>query len=88
MPKIRKFWTPEKDALLGTDSDCAIAKRLGVTHAAVWQRRQKLGIPACHLSKTKWGECEIALFRSYCDKEIQRMTGRTLAEVVAKRRSL
>lgn len=38
-------WTPEQDALLGTDTDSAIAHRLGRTRMAVTLRRQRLQIP-------------------------------------------
>jgi hypothetical protein len=84
----KNFWTPEKIALLGTISDCAIAKRLGISPASVWQRREKLGILPFRLSKTKWGQSELALFRGYSDSKIAKMTGRSVKEVAAKRRSL
>jgi hypothetical protein len=41
-PELR-FWTPDEDALLGTDTDSAIARRLGRTLKAVNQRRRKIG---------------------------------------------
>jgi hypothetical protein len=88
MPTDRKFWTPEREALLGTEADTAIAKSLGVTPSTIGHRRERLGIPSFGSSKTKWGQVELALFRSYSDAEITRMTGRTSVEVVAKRRSL
>jgi len=37
-------WTKEDDALLGTDTDRAIARRLGRTSVSVSNRRKKLGI--------------------------------------------
>ena len=37
-------WTPELDALLGTDSDAAIARKIGISHQGVRYRRKKLGI--------------------------------------------
>lgn len=38
-------WKPEEDALLGTCSDNAVAKRIGVSQLTVKRRRQNLGIP-------------------------------------------
>lgn len=40
------FWTPAREALLGTASDAAIGRRLHLPHHRVAHRRQKLGIPA------------------------------------------
>jgi len=37
-------WTKEDDALLGTDTDRVIARRLGRTSVSVSNRRKKLGI--------------------------------------------
>jgi len=37
-------WSKEDDALLGTDTDRAIARRLGRTSVSVSNRRKKLGI--------------------------------------------
>jgi hypothetical protein len=82
----RNFWTPERIALLGTDSDGAIAKRLGIPLAAVWRQRTTLGILPHRTCK--WGETELALLRSYTDEEIAEMTGRALQEIAAKRNSL
>lgn len=40
------FWTPEREALLGTDSDQNIADRLGIPQHRAAYRRRCLGIPA------------------------------------------
>lgn len=39
-------WTPELDALLGTDSDLAIARKTGISPQVVRYRRKKLRIPS------------------------------------------
>ena len=44
--KVDSPWTAEETALLGKDSDVAIAARLGITPASVRHRRVLLGIPA------------------------------------------
>jgi hypothetical protein len=46
-------WTPEMDALLGTDSDHAIATRLGLKLAAVQRRRFALRIRPCKATRLK-----------------------------------
>jgi len=42
---MRRRWTPEEDALLGTDTDAVISSRLGRSKTAVCNRRHDLGIP-------------------------------------------
>lgn len=42
---VRGVWTAEAVALLGTDTDEAIAQRLGVGRVAVAQARSRRGIP-------------------------------------------
>ena len=81
-----EFWTPERIALLGTDSDVAIAQRLGVSLGSVWRQRTSLSILRIgHPSgeKQNW-DC----LCTYKDEEVAKLTGRKLSEVVAKRRSL
>ena len=39
-------FTPEHDALLGTDRDVVIAELIGKTPNAIWKRRQRLGVKA------------------------------------------
>jgi len=83
----RFSWTPESIALLGTESDVAIARRLRISPALVQTQRQKLGILSRH-ERTKWGETELALLRTHTDAEVAQITGRTLEGVAAKRLSL
>lgn len=47
IPAFRDIeWNPDHDALLGTDFDIIIAKRVGVSRAEIWRRRNKLGVAA------------------------------------------
>jgi hypothetical protein len=50
-PQRSSFWTAEREALLGTDSDQKIADRLGVAIHVVQHRRKSLGIPAANPRK-------------------------------------
>jgi len=43
-PELR-FWTEAEHAVLGTDTDAAVARRLGRSFQAVNDRRRLLGIP-------------------------------------------
>lgn len=43
----RHRWTPDRDKLLGTDTDAAVAAQLDVTPMAVQNRRRRLGVPPC-----------------------------------------
>ena len=83
----RFSWTPESIALLGTDADVAIARRLRISPALVQTQRQKRGILSRH-ERCKWGETELALLRTHTDAEVAHTTGRTLEAVAAKRRSI
>jgi hypothetical protein len=85
------FWTREKIALLGTDTDGAIAKHLGIAPSQVFLQRSRRGIRAfesLRLGRCKWGQTELGLFRNYTDQEIAKLTGRSVQDVAAKRRSL
>lgn len=44
-PRLLTVFTPEEDALLGTDVDRVIAERIGTTTSAVSNRRKRLNIP-------------------------------------------
>ncbi|HEY0076827.1 MAG TPA: hypothetical protein VGB77_22275 [Abditibacteriaceae bacterium] len=46
-------WTKEEEALLGTQSDAQIAKRLGLTPYIVMCRRRRLNIPPWQESRTQ-----------------------------------
>ena len=62
----RRHWTDEEIALLGTDTDRAIANRLGLPKKVVTNERERLGIPG--LSQ-RWKEHEIALLGTAPDSE-------------------
>lgn len=44
--KVGRKWTKREDAMLGTDTDEAIGKKLGVHKTTVWKRRVMKGIPS------------------------------------------
>jgi hypothetical protein len=70
-----EFWTAEKIALLGTDSDVVIAKQLGISHATVAAQRRKRDIETYARRRGyKWGQTELSLLGSYSDREIEQMT--------------
>ena len=83
------FWTIDRIALLGTDTDAAIAKLLGIPKDSVFSQRTLHGIPAYGKpGASKWGETELALLRNYTDREIAKITSRSLQEIAAKRREV
>jgi hypothetical protein len=87
----KKFWSAKRIALLGTQSDAAIAKGLGVSITSVALKRRECGIPSysgATVRRCPWGETELGLLRTYTDDEIAKMTGRSIQEVAAKRKSL
>jgi hypothetical protein len=46
MARDQQPWTPQEEALIGTDTDRAIAAKLKRSSTAVSNRRMKLGIPS------------------------------------------
>ena len=83
MPNKRP-WTPAEDALLGTHLDSVIARGLRRSLTAVFARRNLLNIPA-FARPANWGATELAMLGHYSDAELAKITGRTVAEVNAKR---
>jgi len=84
-------WTPETLALLGKMPDSELARRVGCTAQAVSLKRNKLHIPrfissSHRVHRVHWGETELGLLRNHSDKEVAKMTGRSLTEIAAKRR--
>ncbi len=78
-------WTDEEVALLGTDTDGAIAQRRGVPPHVVEGKRRRLNIPGV---LDRWGAEEVALLGTRKDREVASLTGRTTAAVRRKREML
>jgi hypothetical protein len=89
-------WTAAEIALFGTDTDSAIAKRLGSTRAAIAACRYYRGIPAFayHRGHSRdgsrgWGTLELAMLRETdSDVELARILCRSVTEIADKRRTL
>lgn len=83
-------WTPEADALIGTDADWAIAKILGVSTYTVFARRHKLGIPAFGLNaKIHWTpEMDACIVPTRSNKDIALQLGLYVRTVTKRRRAL
>jgi hypothetical protein len=87
MPR-KRIWKRIDIALLGTVSDAAVAKRLGISSAAVCHKRHSLRIPAFRKRFRAWGITELSMLGRYSDAEIAKLTHRPLNEVEEKRKSL
>jgi hypothetical protein len=76
-PAPPSFWTPERDALLGTATDREIARRLGVTAVTVWYRRHALGIAAAGRGRERrrWTRARVRLLGQVSDAEVGRRCG-------------
>jgi hypothetical protein len=87
---ITRRWTKDEDKLLGTMTDAALAKRLGCATMTVFKRRHALKIAPLRPSGgyNKWGVTELAMLGRWPDEELAQITGRSLAEVQAKRLEL
>jgi hypothetical protein len=86
MPR-KILWTPAAIALLGSAIDSKVAKKLGCSASSVRQKREKLGI-SNRSQICKWGLCELNMLGRYSDEEVAKITGRNVAEVIAKRNEL
>ena len=78
-----RAWTAEEEAILGTDADWYIAKRLGRSRSAVAQRRSALGIAA--FVQRRWTSEEDALLGTDDDEVIAAKIGRTPMSVTLRR---
>src|SRR5438874_641700 len=81
----RHEWTEDEVALLGTDTDSAIAKLLGVGRHLVFEQRRRLGIPRI---PNRWTESEMHLLGTATDGQVARTLGRTEHSVRWKRQRL
>ncbi len=78
-------WTDEEIALLGTDTDGAIAQRLGLVKKRVGWKRAQLGIPSFVSRPERWTEREIALLGTASDPEVARKLGKSVTAVCQAR---
>jgi hypothetical protein len=82
-------WSPEQDALLGTDSDTAIARRLGVPLGTVRYRRGKLRIPSTSVDRVyDWTPEKDALLGTASDMDVAIKLGITQKQAEYRRRKL
>ncbi len=81
----RRDWSDEEIALLGTDTDRAIANILGLPMNIVRNKRKRLGI-SC-LSQ-RWKEHEIVLLGTAPDSELARKLGKSSSAIARKREQL
>jgi hypothetical protein len=87
----RGGWTGEQLALLGTDHDEAVAKRIGRTLSAVTSRRVALKVPAFSAwpgGGRGWTDEELALLGTMSDTELAGRLDRTPGAVAQKRQAL
>lgn len=87
----RGGWTAEQMALLGTDHDEAVAKRIGRSPGAVTEKRVGLKITAYSGQAgggRRWTAAEVALLGRASDATVARETGRTVRAVGSKRAAL
>lgn len=68
-------WTLEMDAMLGTDFDSTIGKKLGLSAYQVDRRRKELGIPGYKHKKHKWSKEDDALLGTMPIKAISEKLG-------------
>jgi hypothetical protein len=83
-------WTPEQDALLGTDHDGVIAEKIGRSEPAVTSRRVQRKIPAFSGwpgGGPGWTAEELALLGTADDEVIAQKVGPTVGAVRPRQRA-
>jgi hypothetical protein len=78
----RRPWTAEETALLGTDTDRAIAERLGIPRRAVTQERVRLRIPGI---SQHWNAQETALLGTAPDSRLAARIGKSASAIRQRR---
>ena len=82
----RYIWTRRQIAMLGTISDAALSRKLGLCIGTVLEKRQKLGIPASRPAKSiNWSPDVIALLGKIPDGDVARIYGMNILSVQKKR---
>jgi hypothetical protein len=85
-------WSREQLALLGTEADDVVARKVGRTAGAVRQKREELGIPNPAPLSTRgnpdWTAAEDELASRLSAAEVARRTGRTVGAVYSRRNLL
>jgi len=82
----RHNWTRRQIAMLGTISDAALSRKLGLCIGTVFEKRQKLGIPASRPPKSiNWTPDVIALLGKIPDGEVAGIYGMNILSVQKKR---
>ncbi len=81
-----RYWTPDEEALLGTDTDAAVARKLKRGLRAIQHRRELLNVPA--FGRHDWAEAEERLLGTDIDRVIAQKLGRTTVSVTHRRRQL
>ena len=90
-PQLSKYgqeyiWTRRHISMLGTMSDAALSRKLGLSLGTVLKKRQKLGIAASRPAKTiNWTPAIFALLGKVPDGEIARTYGMNILTVQQKR---
>ncbi len=81
-------WTEEQIALIGTDTDQAIAQTLGLPRYSITWKRYQLGIPSFIPAFQRWTEAEIRMLGTATDSEVARSLGKSAKAVRLKRQNL
>ena len=89
IPGVQAVWTRRHLNMLGTISDAALSRKLGVYVGTVFKKRRKLGIPASRPHNCIiWTPAMIATLGKVPDGEVARIYGMNIITVQQKRTSL
>lgn len=89
LPKtLRSPWNPSTIALLGTMSDAALARKLGIDPKTVYKKRRKLGIAPSRPPSIRWTREMIQSLGRMPDGEVAKTYGINILTVFKKRAEL
>ena len=84
----KSYWDSEKISLLGTISDEALAKHLGIKRTQVFTKRNSCGIAAFRKIGLKWNQKATRLLGKKSDQRVAEILELAKTTVANKRRSL
>jgi len=85
----KNYWDTGKIALLGTMSDAALAKHLGIKWTSVFEKRKSLGIASFRkFGPQKWNQKAIRMLGKKSDQEVANIFEMAKTTVFNKRKSL
>ncbi len=83
--KSGQTWTEDEEALLGTMTDAALAKKIGRTLGAVTMKRMAMDVAAFEPRVYTWTKAELKLLGTVSDQDLAKRLGVSRQHVLQMR---